>query len=113
MDSEDEIPEDEREAYALVSIVGPPDPELLELSYRTFWSCIPTGDEGLVIINVKAIQATVAVIPHEVDIIDDPELRERIRGRWFMVPELGADAAVLAGVGDGHGDDEDDADDDE
>ncbi len=90
--------------------MGPPDPELLELSYRTFWSCVPTGDDGLVIINVKAIQATVAVIPHEVDIIDDPELRERVRGRWFMVPELGADAAVLAGVEDG--DDEDDDGDD-
>ncbi|KAI0083673.1 hypothetical protein BDY19DRAFT_859449, partial [Irpex rosettiformis] len=106
LDLEEDVARHEREAYALISIIGPPDPELLELSYYTFWSCLPTGDDGLAIINVKAIQATVAIIPHEIDIIDDLQLRERVRGRWFMVPELGADVGALAGVRDNLDDDD-------
>lgn len=110
----EEVPDDAREAYALVSIIGPPDAELLTLSYNTFWSCLPTGDDGLAVVNVKAIQSTVAIIPHEVDIIEDPELRERVRGRWYMVPELGADAGALAGEAEeDDADDDDDDDDDE
>ena len=99
--SEDEgLPNNKQEAFALVSIIGRPDPELLEWSSYTFWSCTLTGDEGLAIIDVKDIEATVAIIPHETDIIDDPGLRARVRGRWYMAPELGANAGTLAGAGD-------------
>ena len=108
LDLEIEPTRDEREAFALVSIVGPPDAELLELSSKTYWSCALTGDNGLAIINVKAIHSTVAIIPQDVDLIEDPELRERLRGRWYMVPELGADTGVSAIDVEGEDEDHDD-----
>lgn len=105
LDLEIEPARDEREAFAFVSIVGPPDAELLELSSKTYWSCALTGDNGLAIINVKAIHSTVAVIPRDVDLIEDAEWRERVHGRWYIVPELGADIGLSAI--DAEGDDED------
>lgn len=105
----------EHDAYALVSLFSPPDPELMEWSYSTFWSCLPSGDNNLVVVNVKTIQSVVSMIPHDlaIDIISDPVLQERVRGRWFMVPELGADAGAMAGVQDDDRDAEDEDDEDE
>lgn len=98
------------ETFAMVSFYTSPDPELLYLSYNTLWSCSHSSDEGLAIISVQDITSVIALIPHP--LVDDHTLRERLRGRVYMVDKLGMDILIMAGVmedpGNGEGDDDDD-----
>jgi hypothetical protein len=79
----------------LVSLFSRPDPSLLSLSMNTLWSCEYQDDHALKFIDVKMIQAVVAIIPH----------RPAIDGRppsqcFFLVEKLGLDVAVMAGAGE-------------
>jgi len=52
----------------LVSLFSRPDPILLGLSVNTLWSCKYRGDSALEFIDVKCIQAVVAMVPHAPEI---------------------------------------------
>jgi len=57
------------------------------------WSCEYRGDSALEFIDVKCIQAVVAMVPHAPE-IDGQETRER----FFLVEKPGLDVAVMAGA---------------
>lgn len=78
---------------ALVSLFSNPDPSLLSLSVNTLWSCEYQGDMALKFIDVKTIQAVVAMIPHRPVIEGCP-----VAERFFLVEKPGLDVAVMAGV---------------
>jgi hypothetical protein len=78
---------------ALVSLFSKLDPSLLSLSVNTLWSCEYQGDCALKFIDIKTIQAVVAMIPHR------PEIEGRpIADRFFLVEKPGLDVAVMAGI---------------
>ena len=78
---------------ALVSLFSKPDPTLLRLSVNTLWSCEYQGDSALEFIDVKCIQAVVAMVPHA-PAIEGQETCER----FFLVEKPGLDVAVMAGA---------------
>ena len=84
---------DSEVSVALVSLFSKPDPTLLELSVNTLWSCKYQGDSALVFIDVKSIQAVVAMIPH-VPAIDGQVAHER----FFLVEKPGLDVVVMSGA---------------
>jgi len=61
-------------ALALVSLFSKPDESLLSISMNTLWSCEYQGNDALQFIDVKTIQAVVAMIPHRVEILGFPHL---------------------------------------
>ena len=69
---------------ALISLFSKPDESLLSLSMKTLWSCKYQGDDVLQFINIKTIQAVVAMIPHMVE-IPGFSLSEH----FFLVEKLG------------------------
>lgn len=77
-------PKDCCTALAMAVPCSPPDEELLAWSSGALWSCPPLNHGNEVLIPVKCIETVVGIMPHLVDIIRDPVLRERLRGRWFM-----------------------------
>lgn len=78
---------------ALVSLYSRPDETLLSLSVNTLWSCEYQGDDALMFIDVKIIQAVVAMIPHRVELPGFPPSE-----RFFLVEKPGLDVAMMAGV---------------
>jgi hypothetical protein len=80
-------------AVALVSLFSKPDPALLRLSVNTLWSCEYQGDSALKFVDVKCIQAVIAMVPHA-PVIDGREACER----FFLVEKPGLDVAVMAGA---------------
>ena len=56
--------QDHKVALALVSLFSDPDPTLLRLSVNTLWSCEYQGDAALRFIDIRSIQAVVAMVPH-------------------------------------------------
>ena len=85
--------EEEETALALVSLFSKPDPALLRLSVNTLWSCEHKGDSALKFVDVKCIQAVVAMVPHAPAI----EGREACE-RFFLVEKPGLDVAVMVGA---------------
>ena len=86
---EDKIPD----AYALVSLYGPPDPDLLSDSFNTLWACTYSGAENLSVIAVKSILSVVSVQP--LPTVDgDPD------GLFFIVEKSGLDDVELTGYTD-------------
>jgi len=59
------------------------------------WSCKYLGNSELEFINVKCIQAVVAMVPHA-PMIDGQEARKR----FFLVEKPGLDVAMMAGAGE-------------
>ena len=78
---------------ALVSLFSRPDQTLLLISANTLCSCEYQGDDALRFINVKTIQAVVAMIPHRPEIEGRPPSE-----RFFLVEKPGLDVAIIAGV---------------
>jgi len=78
---------------ALVSLFSQPDPTLLCISVNTLWSCEYQGDSALAFIDVKHIQAVVAMVPYA-PAIEGQEARQQ----FFLVEKPGLDVAVLAGA---------------
>jgi len=77
----------------LFSLFSRPDPILLGLSVNMLWSCEYQGDSALEFINVKYIQAVVAMVPH-VPEIDGQETHKQ----FFLVEKPGLDVAIMAGA---------------
>ncbi|KAJ6490663.1 hypothetical protein C8R47DRAFT_1071048 [Mycena vitilis] len=73
---------------ALVDFYSVPDPELLELSYGTLWSCGYEPGEHMVVVPVKCILSVVAMVPHEAG----PE-----EGNYYLVEKPGLDLVSLTG----------------
>ena len=69
--------------------------ELLRLSSSTLYSCEYKGDNALRFIDVKMIQAVMAMVPH-MPTIDHQEPLER----FFLIEKPRFDVAVLAGIKD-------------
>lgn len=69
--------------YALVSIYGPPDLDMLEQSSKTLWACAHTGIPGFHIISVSSIISIVSMQPL-------PQHPGDLEDLWFVVekPEL-------------------------
>jgi hypothetical protein len=90
-------------ALALVSLYSRPDQTLLDVSVNMLWSCKYQGDLALRFINVKCIQAVIAMIPH-VPVIEGQEAHKH----FFLVEKPGLDVAMMVGTeeamtGDGVG----------
>ncbi|KAF8156023.1 hypothetical protein B0H34DRAFT_659651 [Crassisporium funariophilum] len=79
--------------YALVSIYGPPDEDMLEDSCRTLWACAHTGSEGFRIIPVSSIISVVSMQPLPQCPGDPDKL-------WFVVEKPGLDDTELSGYVD-------------
>ena len=79
---------------ALVSTYLPPDPTLLQESYKTIWATQYRGAEGLQVIEVTNILSVVAIGP----------LPSR-EGYFFVSEKLGLEIAALANMDDGDVDD--------
>ncbi|KAF8064108.1 hypothetical protein FPV67DRAFT_1782455 [Lyophyllum atratum] len=77
---------------AVISLYSPPDAELLSISSGTLWSCRHQGDAAVIVIDVKCIEAVVAVVPHSTGI-----LGEEWNGRVFVVEKPGLDVSIMAG----------------
>ena len=80
---------------ALVSLYSRPHRELLRLSSDTLYSCEYKGDNALRFIDVKTIQAVVAMVPHT-PAIGHQEPSEQ----FFLVEKPGFDVAVMTGFED-------------
>lgn len=85
--------EEEETALALVSLFSKLDLALLQLSVNTLWSCEYQGDSALKFVDVKCIQAVVAMVPHA-PVIEGCKACER----FFLVEKPGLDVAVMAGA---------------
>ncbi|KAG1844003.1 hypothetical protein C8R48DRAFT_780461 [Suillus tomentosus] len=69
---------------AIVSVYSRPDPELLQKSMQTVWSCKYHGDEALQLVSAKSIQSVVAMIPHR------PKLQSGVvEDRFFLLEKPG------------------------
>ena len=81
--------------YALTSVFGPPDADLLEDSYRTLWACPHLGDENIHIFPVSSIKSVVSMqpLPRKADEPDGNDL-------WFVVEKSGLDDTELTGYVD-------------
>ena len=77
----------------MASLYSRPDPDLLKESSNTLWSCKRQVDDGIVVVDVKRIEAVVAMVPHSVEI-----LGEEWADRVFVVEKPGLDLAAMGGV---------------
>jgi hypothetical protein len=77
-------------AYALLSIYGPPNQEMLEESSYTLHACEYRGDEGLRCLPVTEIVSIVSMQPL-------PRLPEDPENLWFVVEKSGLDDVQLIG----------------
>ena len=81
----------------LIILYSCPDPYLLHESFRTVASCTKLEEESLTVIQISAIQAVVAMIPHKMSQAVDKE------NRYFLVEKSGMELAQF-----GEEDDDDD-----
>ena len=80
---------------ALVTLYSHPHPHLLHESFGTVVSCTKLGEESLTVIQISAIQAVVAMIPHKLSVDEE--------NRYFLVEKSGMELARF-----GNDDEEDD-----
>ena len=78
---------------ALVSLYSSPHADLLCISSNTLCSCEYQGDKDLRFIDVKTIQAVVAIVPHK-PVIGPQEPMEH----YFLVEKPGFDISQMARV---------------
>ena len=77
----------------MASLYSRPDNDLLKESSNTLWSCKHQGEGAMAVIDVKAIEAVVAMVPHSVEILG-AEWADRV----FVVEKSGLDVASMGGV---------------
>ena len=77
----------------MASLYTRPNGGLLEESSGTLWSCKPQGNEGLVVFDVKRIEAVVAMVPHSKHFLGTDW-----ESRVFVVEKPGLDVATMGGV---------------
>lgn len=87
---DDELEPGKKVAYALLSIYGPPNQEMLEESSYTLHACEYKGDEGLRCLPVTEIVSTVSMQPL-------PRRPEDPENLWFVVEKSGLDDVQLIG----------------
>ncbi|KAL6307024.1 hypothetical protein BKA93DRAFT_728601 [Sparassis latifolia] len=80
---------DETKSLALISLYSQPHATLLEASSYMLWSLTSQGDTALRVVDVKAITAVVAMVPH------NPF--EEAGTRFFVVEKPGLDVAHMGG----------------
>lgn len=85
--------EDDLEAYALVSIYGPPDADLLEDSYHTLHACTYLGQDNLKVVKISDILSVISMQPL-------PLIGDEQESRWFVVEKSGLDDTELTGYTD-------------
>lgn len=73
---------------ALISMYGPPDPELLDQSSGALWVAQYQGNENLKVINIKSILTCIAMVPF----MDPPD------NRFFVCEKMGLEVAYLGGA---------------
>jgi hypothetical protein len=78
---------------ALISVYGPPDNALLQLSHKTVYSCQYLSNDNLRVINARSIRSVIAIVPHEVTLPGKTAAEDR----WFVVEKPGLEAAELGG----------------
>ena len=93
----------EERGLVLLSLYTRPDNTLLQMCSNTVYSCQHRGDEGLIVVEVKAITAVVAIIPHKICLPTAPDankpIEERaLEDRHFVVEKPGLDVAEMGGV---------------
>ncbi|KAJ3753755.1 hypothetical protein EV360DRAFT_52925, partial [Lentinula raphanica] len=84
--------DENKHAYAMVSIYGRPDHDLLQQSSNALWACEYLGSQNLHVIPVSQLQSVVSmqplpVFPHEVHLV----------GWWFVVQKAGIDDGLKTG----------------
>lgn len=77
----------------MASLYSRPDPDLLSASSGTLWSCRHQGDAAVVVVDVKCIEAVVAIVPHSTQILGD-----EWEGRVFVIEKPGLDVSIMAGI---------------
>ncbi|KAJ7130449.1 hypothetical protein C8R44DRAFT_613768 [Mycena epipterygia] len=78
--------------FALVILFSPPDRALLEDSEWTVWSAVHLGVEGLRVVEVETIQASVSMQPHDHHVEAD-----KSDERWFVWEQCGLEIGILGG----------------
>ena len=86
---EDKIPD----MYALVSLYGPPNPNLLSDSFNCLWACTYSGTANLVVIPVKSISSVISMQPL-------PKVDGDPNRLFFVLEKLGLDDVELTGYAD-------------
>lgn len=81
------------ETYALVSIYGPPDADLLEDSYHTLHACTYQGQDSLKVVKISAILSVISMQPL-------PLIGDEQEQKWFVVEKSGLDDTELTGYTD-------------
>lgn len=77
-------------SYAVVSVYGPPDAEMLTKSSHVLWAAAYVGDTNLCVIEVKDIISVVSMQPLPQKPGDSDDL-------WFVVEKAGLDDIELTG----------------
>ncbi|KIK81645.1 hypothetical protein PAXRUDRAFT_155590, partial [Paxillus rubicundulus Ve08.2h10] len=78
---------DSTEALTIISLYSLPHPDLLHHSLQTYISCVHQGDAGVVAVNIKSIEAVIAMIPKV----------QFGENRFYMAPCPGGAIAYLDG----------------
>ena len=77
----------------MASLYSHPNIDLLKESSNTLWSCKHQEEAAMAVIDVKAIEVVVAMVPHSVEILG---------AEWadwvFVVEKPGLDVAAMGGV---------------
>ena len=84
---------DKTQVLAMVARYGPPNEELLKASSGVVWACCKLETNcALAVIDVKSIQACVAMIPSD---LPHPDALETNSTVYFAVDKLGVDIGHL------------------
>ncbi|KAJ4495237.1 hypothetical protein C8R41DRAFT_895335 [Lentinula lateritia] len=80
----------DKEVFAMVSVYGRPDPDLLCQSSNALWACKYLSSQNLHVVPVARLQSVVSmqplpIFPHEQE------------GQWFVVQKPGIDNALITG----------------
>jgi len=76
--------------YALVSLYGCPDKDMLEESCNTLWACRYRGPDALRVVSISSILTVVSMQPL-------PQLPGDPEDLWFVVEKSGLDDVELTG----------------
>jgi len=89
----DEEDDGHKSSYAVVSVYGPPNMDMLAKSSHVLWAAAYTSDTNLHVIKTRAIISVVSMqpLPRKPD---DPE------NLWFVVEKSGLDDTELTGYVD-------------
>jgi hypothetical protein len=79
----------------MVSLYGPPDAQLLQDSYGTYWTALRLGDAALAIVPISNILANVMIAPNEQ--LKNVRAEAAHEDWWFLVEKPGMKVSELIG----------------